>query len=597
MASDYTPLPTSSYSAPLPPRAPPTSPRSRRILAGVGAALALVVFLAAHRYYQPDVELERAPVQGYPVDSAAITCSGQDVAACALGAADLAREPQDLFRLEPVVKTVEAGTPLFLEIVAAASNSSAECLLRSSIFSIGVSGPRIQRAQATRGGSAGSLLSTVTIDEPGEYRIEAYLRLFNYPLAACDASAARGEGRYVDRIVAGGNTTIVVLPTSSGAAPSAPERSCRYGELYDLRGAWLEPPVPASTQGIFEKDRDCALEALPTPIEAFAQARALGIRWLRFLGDSNTRNLYDSFPLVDPISSALRSYRSDPPYDLRATCGDAYDPPSLRQRNPRPTRKFCRVGLAGGDPQDDLVVSWEWFTPIHDPPLAAYFADADADVKSALWTDSTLGSVLGAPEIDPRNSNDTIESILVDRPDLLALRGGDRIFLSYGSHAMMHTRDDVGRYVDEVEAAAEQLAQLEAADPASPQKRLSFALSTTKSCRKFNNATEITPAMLRTCHSDNFRDKNLAILREFAARDLTGPNGESVPVPVAASSGSSARTTSGSSAPARAPLDVLDFWHTTEAIEDYMTDKVHFGPGVYFVHSRAVATSWFADEV
>jgi len=499
-------------------------------------------------------------------------------------------------------------------------------LLRSSIFSIAISGPRIQRAQATHGGSAGSLLSTVTIDEPGEYRIEAYLRLFNYPLAACDATAARGEGRYVDRIVAGGNTTIVVVPTSSGAAPSAPERSCRYGELYDLRGAWLEAPVPASTQGIFEKDRDCALEALPTPAEALAQARAAGIRWLRFLGDSNTRNLYDSFPLVDPLSSALRAYRTDPPYDVRATCGDAYDPPSLRQRNPRPTRKFCRVGLVDDDPQDDLVVSWEWFTPIHDPPLAAYFVDAGTDAKSTLWADSTLGSVLGAPELDPRNSNDTIESVLADRPDLLALRGGDRVFVSYGSHAMMHTRDDVGRYVDEVQGAAEQLAQLESEDPTSPQKRLSFALSTTKSCRKFNvrppltflrpragapeldieltsspprspllrsqNATEITPAMLRTCHSDNFRDKNLAILREFAARELTGPNGESVPVPAASTS-----TTSGSSAPARAPLDVLDFWHTTEAIEDYMTDKVHFGPGVYFVHSRAVATSWFADEV
>ncbi|GAA5900977.1 hypothetical protein JCM8208_007580 [Rhodotorula glutinis] len=591
MASDYTPLPTTSHSLPLPPRPPPTSPRGRRILVGVVAALALVVFLgAAHRHSQPDVDLERAPVQGYPVDSAAMTCSGQDVAACALSAADVAQEPQELFRLSPVAKTVEAGTPLFLEIVSAASNSStSECLLRSSIFSIGVSGPRIQRAQATRGGSAGSLLSTVTIDEPGEYRIEAYLRLFNYPLAACDASAARGEGRYVDRVVAGGNTTIVVLPTSTGAAPSAPERGCRYGELYDLRGAWLEPPVPASTQGVFEKDRDCALEALPTPAEAFAHARALGIRWLRFLGDSNTRNLYDSFPLVDPVSSALRSYRADPPYDLRATCGEAYDPPSLRQRNPRPTRKFCRVGLVDGDPQEDLVVSWEWFTPIHDPPLAAYFADADA--KSTLFADSTLGSVLGAPEIDPRNSNDTIESALADRPDLLAMRGGDRVFLSYGSHAMMHTRDDVGRYVDEVEAAAERLAELERDDPASPQKRLSFALSTTKSCRKFNNATEITPAMLRTCHSDNFRDKNLAILREFAARDLTGPNGESLPVIAASTASPDSTSTS------RVPLDVLDFWHTTEAIEDYMTDKVHFGQGVYFTHSRMVATSVFEDEV
>ncbi|GAA5936456.1 hypothetical protein JCM3775_000826 [Rhodotorula graminis] len=586
MASSYTPLPTSAHGIPLAPRA--STPKARRIFAAVGVALTLVGLFAAHRRYQPDVE--RAPVQGYPVDSAALACAHQDVAACDLSAIDLAQAPQDLFRLAPVAASVEAGTPLLLEIVAT-SNASAECLLRSSIFAIGVSGPRIQRAHATNGGgSALSLLSTVTMDEPGEYRIEAYLRLFNYPLAICDASAARGEGRYVDQIVAGGNTTIVVLPTSTGAAPSAPERQCRYGELYDMRGAWLEPPVPASIEGVFEKARDCALEALPTPAEAFAQARAHGIRWLRFLGDSNTRNLYDSFPLVDPASSALRNYRADPPYDLRATCGEAYDPPSRQQRNARPTRKFCRVGLVDGDVQDDLVVSWEWFTPIHDPPLAAYFADGDdgdgVDTKSPLWTDSTLGSVLGAPELDPRNSAATIESVLADRPDLLALRGGDRVFLSYGSHAMMHTRDDVGRYVDEVESAAERLAELESDDPESPQKRLSFALSTTKSCRKFSNATEITPAMLRTCHSDNFRDKNLAILREFAARRLSGPNGESLPA-----ASSSSTTTN------RVPLDVLDFWHTTEAIEDYMTDKVHFGPGVYFVHSRAVATSWFADEV
>jgi len=89
--------------------------------------------------------------------------------------------------------------------------------------------------------------------------------------------------------------------------------------------------------------------------------------------------------------------------------------------------------------------------------------------------------------------------------------------------------------------------------------------------------------MLRVCHSDNFHDKNLAILRSFAARGLTGPDGESVP-PAAR-------------APDMAPLDVLDFWHTSESVEDFMTDKVHFGPGVYFTHSRIVATSVFEEEV
>lgn len=42
---------------------------------------------------------------------------------------------------------------------------------------------------------------------------------------------------------------------------------------------------------------------------------------------------------------------------------------------------------------------------------------------------------------------------------------------------------------------------------------------------------------------------------------------------------------------------MLDFWHTTEGIEDWMTDKVHFGYGVYAAHAQAVCASAFTHDV
>ena len=381
-------------------------------------------------------------------------------------------------------KSVTAGAPLYLEIVSTAEGEP-ECLLQSSAFSVVVSGPRIQRAQAVRA-SGDALLFVVQLDEPGEYRIEAFLRLFNDPHFFCEASVVRPAGaRYVDRVVEGGNATVVVRPSWTASLPalssSSSKRPCRYGDLYDMRGSWVEAPVPGTSQGAYEKQHVCTLEPLPTPSEAFELARRAGVRWLRLIGDSNTRNMYDAFPLVDPASTALRSVRRTPPYDLRSSYGALHDPPSAKERNWRATRQFCRVGLVDGDPQDDIVISWEWFTPVHDPPLSAYFADE----PNAYWANSTLGGVFTPVEDDPRLAEPFIRTILADRPDLLSLRGGDRVFFSFGSHAHMHTRDDMDLYVDEIVAAAERLASLEVDDLSSPQKRLSFGLSTAKTCRKF----------------------------------------------------------------------------------------------------------------
>ncbi|GAA5827828.1 hypothetical protein JCM3770_000580 [Rhodotorula araucariae] len=542
------------------------------------AFLSAFLLYCAHRQTRPSA-FEPSPIHGYPLVGPDTTCAVEPSAACGLRGADLVRPPQDLFRLQPVNASVEVGRPLLLEIVAAAEEDP-ECLLRSSTFVVHVSGTRIQRAQL-KGESASRLIYAVDIDEPGEYRIEAFLRLFNYPLAVCAISGARAEGRYIDRIVAEGNRTVVAqaVETSLPGSLSSSRRPCEYGDLYDLRGAWLEPPIPGTTMGVFEKRYQCALAPLPTPVEALERARSAGIRWLRFIGDSNSRYLYESFPLVNPFGTDLRHYRQVPRYNLRSSCAAFHDPPSAFERNWRVTRRFCRVGLADGDAQDDIVITWEWFTPVHEPPLEAYFADKPTD----YFANTTLEGLFSPLEQNPRDVNmSSISTVLSDRPDLLALRGGDRVFLSYGSHASSHTRDDMHLYIDEVVAAAERLRALEAGHLTSPQRRLSFALSTAKTCRKFKNVTQVTTEMLQTCHSDNFRDKNLAIMRELAARGLAGPNGESLP-------------------PERShppvPLDVLDFWHTTEPLEDYMTDKVHFGPGVYFLHSRIVATSVFAGEV
>ncbi|GAA5847337.1 hypothetical protein JCM9279_000243 [Rhodotorula babjevae] len=565
---------------PAPPRTLHETVRARWTLVALVLVAVALVFGVRHEH-RPPAPLH--PVHQYLADGTNATCKEQDSPACSLSGTDLDREPQELFRLQPVRESVTAGAPLYLEIVSTAEGEP-ECLLQSSAFSVVVSGPRIQRAQAVRG-SGDALLFVVQLDEPGEYRIEAFLRLFNDPHFYCEASVGRPAGaRYVDRVVEGGNATVIVRRTWTAQLPalsSSPSsrRPCHYGDLYDMRGSWIEAPVPATPQGEYEKQHVRALEPLPTPTEAFSRARDAGVRWLRFVGDSNTRNMYDAFPLVDPASTALRSVRRTPPYDLRSSCGALHDPPSAKERNWRATRQFCRVGLPDGDPQEDLVVSWEWFTPVHEPPLSAYFSDEE----NAYFANSTLGGLFAPVVDDPRIASPLIETMLADRPDLLSLRGGDRVFLSYGSHAHMHTRDDMDMYVNEVVAAAERLASLEADDLLSPQKRLSFGLSTAKTCRKFRDAPEVTPALLHICHSENFHDKNLALLRALAARGLTGPDGESVPP--------SARSLD------LAPLDVLDFWHTTESVEDYMTDKVHFGPGVYFTHSRILATSVFEEEV
>ncbi|KPV73307.1 uncharacterized protein RHOBADRAFT_55068 [Rhodotorula graminis WP1] len=557
----------------------PTTARKTRPVLCVVALLVVASLFSLHWRAQPVAEAD--PVHQHLVSSTAVTCANRTVPACPLGRADLDKAPQDLFRLSTVTESPTAGRPLYVEI-STTTESNSTCVLESSTFSVVVSGPRIQRAQLVDA-SAGSLLYAVQLDEPGEYRIEAYLRLFNHPLYFCDVSDAFHGARYVDRVVEHGNTTIAVRPSWAASLPalssSPSKRPCKYGDLYDMRGSWVEAPVPATAQGKYEKQHNCALADLPSPVEAFELARRAGIRWLRFIGDSNTRNMYDAFPLVDPANTALRSIRRTPPYNLRSSCGALHDPPSAKERNWRATRQFCRVGIVEGDPQADIFVSWEWFTPVHDPPLAAYFADDD----NAYFANATLGGLFALREDDDRPGTARIEDILADRPDLLVLRGGDRVFLSYGSHAHEHTRDDMNLYIDEVAAAAERLASLEKADLSSPQRRLSFGLSTAKSCRKFKDAPKITPALLRVCHSENFHDKNLAILRAFAARGFTGPDGESVPP--------------ASRSPNLAPLDVLDFWHTTEAIEDYMTDKVHFGPGVYFTHGRVMATSAFEREV
>ncbi|GAA5936453.1 hypothetical protein JCM3775_000825 [Rhodotorula graminis] len=569
-------LPTS-----LPPRSLRKTSYIRLALLAV-ALVTLAVLYGVRHEHQPPSAL--ASVHQYLVDGANATCKDQDGPACTLSGADLDTEPHELFRLLPVRESVTAGAPLYLEVVATAEVQP-ECLLRSSVFSVVVSGSRLQRAQLVDAPGQ-SLVFAVQLDEPGKYRIEAFLRLFNDPHFFCEMSVVRMTGaRYIDRVVAGGNATVVVRPSWTASLPalssSPSKRPCRYGDLFDMRGSWAEAPVPATPRGDYEKQHVCALEPLPTPAEAFARAVDAGVRWLRFVGDSNTRYLYESFPLVDPSNTAFWSIRKGVEYTLRSACGAVYDSPSARQRNPRATRRFCRVGLADGDPQDDVVVSWEWFTPVHAPPLSAHFDDE----ANAYWANSTLGGLFTPVEEDPRHTLSPIQTILADRPDLLALRGGDRVFLSYGSHAVWHTRDDVEPYVDQIVAAAERLSSLEAADVLSPQKRLSFGLSTAKSCRKFKSqdTPEVTAGMLRICHSDNFHDKNLAILRAFAARGLTWPDGESVPP--------AARLRN------LAPLDVLDFWHTTESVEDYMTDKVHFGPGVYFTHSRMVATSVFEEEV
>lgn len=44
-------------------------------------------------------------------------------------------------------------------------------------------------------------------------------------------------------------------------------------------------------------------------------------------------------------------------------------------------------------------------------------------------------------------------------------------------------------------------------------------------------------------------------------------------------------------------LNILDFWHTTESIEDAMPDKVHFEWGIYNLHATLALASVYGAEL
>lgn len=249
-------------------------------------------------------------------------------------------------------------------------------------------------------------------------------------------------------------------------------------------------------------------------------------------------------------------------YNLRAQCTVALDPEGAQQRNKRATRELCRVGQKDGDRKDDIVVSWEWFTPVHAPPLSAYFRNEPTPYSA----NATLAGLFSPPDSDtpvkPPPGMFSLQDVFEDRPDLLALRGGDRIILSYGSHATAHTRDDVEPYAIETKAAAEALYALQLQDPQSPQRRISFAQVTIKTCRKWLvNAAQVlrcsesdwtaslhtqnlspdqmTPEHFKNCNSENVRSKNIATLKALANHGLTQPDGSVLPVSADPSSSAS----------------------------------------------------------
>ncbi|KAK4701328.1 hypothetical protein P7C70_g4904, partial [Phenoliferia sp. Uapishka_3] len=424
------------------------------------------------------------------------------------------------------------------------------CLLQNSVFTAELSAAGWQsKRMEWRDGTMTTMFPLIA---PGEYHLSVFLKLLNYPEAACDGIGEDAAGKIIDRAL---NPTPIIVSVDNTVNIAAPLRICGIADFSKMDGQWMTLPVYRGSPGSFFRFGDCAL---PPYDDGMAAIHTTGRkpRWVRLLGDSNTRYLFSALPFVPTSLDTTWAFdRRQDHNAYRSVCIFGLDPPPPHSRNLQVTRKLCRVGLPGADPSDDFAVSWEWYTPIHEPSLPEYFLGAS---KNPYFTNSTVAGVFGSL-YSPTATNKTVQTVqqlFWDRPDILNLAGGDHVIISFGSHAVQHNRNDVERYVDSLEQAVASL---------SPDTKLTITLTTMKTCRKF---TAFQTGMFRNCHSENFRDKNEQLLRVLHTRGFLQSPGVQI-----------------------GQLNVLDFWGTTEALENAMADKVHFTFGVYRLHAAvAIAT-------
>lgn len=421
-------------------------------------------------------------------------------------------------------RSFKLGEKLKIDIVA---HPDARCLVTHSRFSMRLSGESIfdghEFDPETEGGSSfatsfksrlgfgeqhrgdihGSsqsqtgTVSMVAVPQiPGTYRVQVFLKLFNYPNHICDGKAQYSTDRYVDKIITGGDLNITVSDASKSGAPSNSRsptpslRLCGVGDYHDMRGQWNLMPKYRETRAKFTPFKDCRVPDYPDVARLTEAAIVQKKRkWIRFLGDSNTRYLFMANPLV-PLDEEMQWHwprNTFPDQDkMRSKCIWGLDPVATQwSRNTRTTRKLCRVGLTDGNPQDDFAVSWEFYTPIHPPLLTEY---VETTQTNAYFHNHTIAGLF-ANMTRPANWNHlTVEELFSDRPDILRVENPDHLWISFGSHANMHSRDNSDEYVDTLETLFKTFERRHKENPTlEVLPNLTIGLITAKTCRKFGD--------------------------------------------------------------------------------------------------------------
>lgn len=477
-------------------------------------------------------------------------------------------------------------------------------------------------------GDAGTISMAAVPRLPGTYRVQIFLKLFNYPNHVCDSEAEHSTGKYIDKIITNGDFNITVSSAKSGASSnsfssSSSLRLCGVGDYHDLRGEWNRMPIYRETHAKFTPFKDCRLPDYPDVAKLTEAAITQKKRkWLRLLGDSNTRYLFMADPLV-PLDEEMQWHWPRimfPDKDkMRSKCVWGLDPAAKDlNRNLRTTRKVCRVGLADGHPQDDFAISWEFYTPIHPPLLTEYIETTE---PNAFFVNHTIAGLFANLTWPANWNNLTVNELFADRPDILHVENPDHLFLSYGSHANTHTRDNIDEDVDTLETLLGIFERRHKQNPASEAlPGLTVGLITPKTCRKFDEdpvscgedsfpvsrspfrkvpyslalaMSQLSDDLYRVCNSVTVQDRNAVLMEVLSQRGLLGPDGRSLHP----DSSSLSSSTSPSPSSVYPNINILDFWHTTESIEDAMPDKVHFQWAVYNLHATLVMASVYGAEL
>ncbi|GJN93308.1 hypothetical protein Rhopal_006355-T1 [Rhodotorula paludigena] len=213
-----------------------------------------------------------------------------------------------------------------------------------------------------------------------------------------------------------------------------------------LAGSWSS----AAEGGHFQAFSGCdslstARDAVPGYI---ARSPETTIKWIRFIGDSNTRMLVkDNFPWINLLLPP-GLYPVEPP-NGRGT------PPCIYGFNPvhgKDEQYLCVLHL--GPSKTPTLISYEWFSlnPLDSSPLEDVYPRSVRQAFASLYSNSTILNERFTGRfgrVDPAyNVTHTVETLLAPFPDLLDLEYADHTLVSFGSHRTETTTAEWQAHLD-----------------------------------------------------------------------------------------------------------------------------------------------------